>query len=428
MATHELLTMFKHNSQISMAEILDAIMSAAVDGIFLIGVNGVITYVNPGGCKLTGFTTEEMVGNNISMIIPEPFKNNHDRFIKYYLRTGKSKVMGAGRELKSHRKDGSLFPVHLAVTQCTVGGKIYFLGILRDLSTKVDRENLLKREMELIQSEKLLLAILPPHAAARIKRNETVVDSYEAVTVMFADLVGFTNFCSSHEPLHVVEILNSIFSFVDAILLEFPTIMKIKTIGDCVMTCTGLSSNPTNAVVTTNLLSLSPSMDESLHDSSPHSLQFSNSISPTSSIDTKLSPDKSSRVKRLSLSTANRSQDNTLMTVEFANELLDHLEKFNHLTKSSFQFRIGMNTGSLVAAVIGRTMLTYDVWGDAVNIASRMEGKSDPGKILCPHETTSVHLLGKFMLEDRGDIDIKGKGILRCDFVGKRIEDFFPSD
>lgn len=211
-------------------------------------------------------------------------------------------------------------------------------------------EKLLQNEYE--RSESLLLSILPEEVAQRLKSNpELIADTYPSVTILFADIVGFTGIASSIEPGMLVKTLNDIFSRFDK-LVEKYDLEKIKTIGDAYMAAGGVP------VVSDN---------------------------------------HTEKMARLAL------------------DMLQEIDTFE-INGQKLNVRIGFHTGTVVAGVIGTRKFSYDIWGDAVNIASRLESHSAAGKIHISHEVYTL-LKDKFNFEHRGNIPIKGKGNLETYFL-----------
>jgi len=204
-------------------------------------------------------------------------------------------------------------------------------------------------EIERQRAENLLLNILPPSIAQRLKDQNTIIaDDFDKVTILFADIVGFTAFSEKLSPKGLVEILNKIFSLFDNLVEEFH-LEKIKTIGDAYMVAGGLPS---------------PMMDD-------------------------------------------------METVaDLALEMQKVLEKFNIVNNQSFEIRIGIHTGAVVAGVIGIKKFIYDVWGDTVNTASRMESHGLPGQIQVS-ERVFEQLKHKYTFKERGNINVKGKGEMK---------------
>jgi class 3 adenylate cyclase len=222
-----------------------------------------------------------------------------------------------------------------------------------------DREHAYIRQLraEREKSEQLLLNILPSLIAGRLKRGENpIVDNFPDVTVLFADLVGFTQLSAQIIASELIGSLNEIFTIFDE-LAEQHDLEKIKTIGDSYMVVGGL---PT-----------------------PRS-------------------DHAEAVARMAL------------------DMLKGIAKINSRKGQALSLRIGIHTGPVIAGVIGTRKFIYDLWGDTVNIASRMESHGLPDCIQVT-ETTQALLSGKFVFEKRGLIEVKGKGEMITYFLKDRI-------
>lgn len=205
------------------------------------------------------------------------------------------------------------------------------------------------------ENERLLLNILPKPVADRLKAGETLIsDSIPMATILFSDLVGFTTLCSSLQAKEVVGLLNDLFSTFDEISCS-RGIEKIKTMGDGYMAAGGL-----------------PGPDGEQAD-------------PATS---------------------------AVAVMKAAQDMLDAVEKFNAFGEAKLVLRVGLHSGPIIAGVIGSRKFAYDLWGDTVNTASRMESHGLPGRI---HLTaTTAALIGpEFSFEARGDIEIKGKGSMK---------------
>lgn len=196
------------------------------------------------------------------------------------------------------------------------------------------------------RSERLLLNILPKPIADRLKQGEsTIADSFSEVTVLFADIVGFTKFSARISPTELVVLLNEIFSTFDQ-LAEQHDLEKIKTIGDNYMVVGGLPTPRT---------------------------------------------------------------DHAEAVAEMALDMQHSIARFNEQHNNSLSIRIGIATGPVVAGVIGIKKFSYDLWGDTVNTASRMEshGVKDGIQVTA---ATYQWLKDKYLFEERGIIQVKGKG------------------
>src|SRR6185369_9983975 len=113
---------------------LEAILNSAVAAIITIDTLGVIQTVNPATERLFGYSAEELLGQNVRVLMPPPYHEEHDAYLANYVKTGKRKIIGSGREVSGRRKDGTIFPVDLAVSEFIADGVKYFAGIISDLS------------------------------------------------------------------------------------------------------------------------------------------------------------------------------------------------------------------------------------------------------------------------------------------------------
>ena len=130
---------------------LRSIVDAAVDGIIVIDARGRIEAFNPGAERLFGYRADEVLGLNVSILMPQPYRDEHDGYMARYLETGEARIIGIGREVTAMRKDGSTFPVHLSVGEMTLDGERKFTGILHDLSTRVQMEDRLREQAALVR-------------------------------------------------------------------------------------------------------------------------------------------------------------------------------------------------------------------------------------------------------------------------------------
>ena len=121
-----------------------AILATAVDGVIVIDEHGVIETYNPGAERLFGYPAEEALGQNVSLLMPEPYQREHDAYIANYLRTGQKRIIGIGREVEGKRKDGTTFPAELAVSEAWLGNRRVFVGIVRDVSERKQAERALQ--------------------------------------------------------------------------------------------------------------------------------------------------------------------------------------------------------------------------------------------------------------------------------------------
>jgi adenylate cyclase len=199
---------------------------------------------------------------------------------------------------------------------------------------------------EQAKSENLLLNILPKEIASILKNgSRTIADHYTEASILFADMVGSTPLSAKLDPVEMVELLNEAFSFFDSLLDKFD-IEKIRTIGDSYMVVSGVPR---------------------------------------------------------------RRTDHAQALVCMALEMRDFIATHTFRNNQQVSFRIGINSGPVIGGVIGKRKFVYDVWGDAVNIASRMESHGSGGTIQITRATYEL-IKGEFACEPRGTVNIKGKG------------------
>jgi two-component system sensor kinase FixL len=121
-----------------------AIIDAAVDGIIVIDSRGRIEAFNAAAERMFGYAEADVLGKNVSLLMPEPHRGNHDGYIDRHLKTGEKKIIGIGRAVNGLRRDGQVFPLHLSVGEFEVDGEMHFTGILHDLSTRAELEERLR--------------------------------------------------------------------------------------------------------------------------------------------------------------------------------------------------------------------------------------------------------------------------------------------
>ncbi len=125
------------------------ILGTVVDGIITINERGIIETVNPAAESIFGYVANEMIGQNVSMLMPEPYRSEHDGYLNNFRRTGDAKIIGSGREVEGQRKDGSTFPLDLAVNEMWLGSRRMFTGVVRDIT---ERKNIDRMKNEFIST------------------------------------------------------------------------------------------------------------------------------------------------------------------------------------------------------------------------------------------------------------------------------------
>lgn len=209
---------------------------------------------------------------------------------------------------------------------------------------------------EQAKTEQLLLNILPRKIAQRLKAGEEhIADAFPNVSVLFADMVGFTAMSRTMKASDLVKVLSDLFSRFD-LITEKHGLEKIKTIGDCYMLAGGVPEP---------------------------------------------------------------SDDHAHAAIDAALDMCLALEEIRERTGGALRMRIGVHSGPIVAGVIGLRKFTYDLWGDTVNVASRMESTGEPGRIHVSVHTADL-IRSQFKLESRGCIEVKILGAVETYFVNGR--------
>src|SRR5215469_11701147 len=133
-------------------ERLRAIMETAVEGIITIDERGLIEAMNPAAVRMFGYTPGEIIGKNVSVLMPSPYREQHDGYIDNYLRTGEARIIGIGREVSGRRKDGTIFPMDLSVSEVSLSGRRLFTGFVRDITERKEAEKALMHFAAMVES------------------------------------------------------------------------------------------------------------------------------------------------------------------------------------------------------------------------------------------------------------------------------------
>lgn len=321
-------------------------IDSAADAVLWILPSGQFAYVNEAACRRLGYERSQLLERRFKQIAPDFEQTDWPGFWES-LRQQQSFTF----ETRLQHRDGEIFPVDLTLNSIEFNRRQYICAFARDISERKQTEEALRTAQE--RSERLLLNILPAAIAKELKRQNpdagrggaAIAQRFEEVTVLFADIVGFTHLCSQLAPADLVRLLNEIFSTFDRLAQE-RGLEKIKTIGDAYMAVAGL-------------------------------------------------PDP--------------RDDSAEMAAELSLDMMREAARFSAYHSEPILLRIGLATGPVVAGVIGLNKFSYDLWGDTVNVASRMEALGIPSCIQVT-QTTYERLRHRYVFEKRGKLQLKGKG------------------
>ncbi|HBB31772.1 MAG TPA: diguanylate cyclase [Cyanobacteria bacterium UBA8803] len=321
-----------------------SIFERATEGIFQATPEGRYITANPALASILGYASPEEMMAQITDI-------GKQLYVEPTRRAELAALMRRYDTLSDfqsqvYRKDQSIIWIaeNIGTVKDAERNLLYYEGTVADITERKKSEEALRAARK--RAELLLLNILPQPVAERLKRGQRIIgENFDAVTIMFADLVDFTKFSAQTSPTELVDILNQIFSKFDQ-LAEFHGIEKIKTIGDAYMVAAGLPMP---------------------------------------------------------------RPDHALAIAQMALDMQGAITECNAEIGGNFKLRIGINSGPVVAGVIGIKKFSYDLWGDTVNTASRMESQGLPGCIQVT-QTTYELLKDEYLFEEREPILVKGKG------------------
>jgi PAS domain S-box-containing protein len=330
--------------------IIAALVNKSTIPVVCMDDTSIIRIASNSALETFGYKKEEMVGEKIQLLMDQQIGSHHDAYVQRYLDTGINRVVDRVRQVTAVRKNGERFPVELKVTCVSnnTDNSKYFIGYIRDMSAMVTQEEQTNRA-------KLADAMFPPSISYRLANNEQIHDQHKEVSILFADIVGFTSLSGQLSADKLVALLDDLFQTLDNTLLKKYQLEKVKTIGDCYMVASGI----------------------------PHEhVNHANNI------------------------------------IEAGFEMIHLVEEISkrhsHYLPVSLRVRIGVNSGEVVAGIVGSKKPVYDCFGDAVNIASRMESYGSPMHVHISEMTYNClrsDLQARFTARD--PIEVKGKGLMR---------------
>eukprot|EP00727_Mastigamoeba_balamuthi_P013486 m51a1_g8760 putative family 3 adenylate cyclase (1662) ;mRNA; r:111354-126456 len=325
------------------------ILGASKDAVLLTNEQLEVSYLNQAAEFLLAMSPDEVLGKSFSSFMPLESAAKLEAAATKFIKSREDS------EVFLNQKDGTQVPVLLSAvgTQSAADESVSFGFFIKDISHI--RMHAFELERQKRRADLLLQNILPASVVDVLKKEpgKTIAQKFDSVTILFADIVEFTPLAARTEPEKLVQLLNGLFSRWDA-LCPLYGVEKVKTIGDCFMAACG---------------------------------------APVP------------------------KEDHAAAMVEFAIDALRSLEQVNQARRSEgleeLRVRFGINSGSVVAGVIGRSKLQFDYWGDAVNVAARVEAAGLPGRINVSLSTYGI-LCNTYKFESRGRIMLKGKGEQEC--------------
>jgi len=312
---------------------------------------------NRGAEKIFGYKEDEVLNQPIAKIVPARHHVAHDAGMERINNGEPPRVLGNAVELSAIKKNGEEFPVELTLGMWKNNNKIYYSGIIRDITERKETERIIKEQnhqitIERDKSDGLLKNILPEQIISELKATgATEPVKYKEVSILFTDIEGFTHISEKLSNQELVQELNTMFSRFDYISRGMG-LEKIKTIGDAYMCAGGLPEK-----------------------------NYSHAV------------------------------DCVMSAIKFQNYVLKKRKEWKELGKDYWKIRIGIHTGPVLAGVVGSWKYTYDIWGDSVNIAARMEQSGIANRVNIS-QSTYEQVKELFSCIHRGKVIAKNKGVM----------------
>jgi PAS domain S-box-containing protein len=336
------------------------LLNSTGEGIYGVDLDGNCTFANPACLRILGFSSDtDLLGRNMHELVHHTLPNGEPYPMtecQIYVAFREGRGVHVENEVM-WKADGTRFPAEYWSYPMEQDGKT--IGSVLTFVDITERRKLERQlRTEHARAERLLLNVLPATIAEQLKAQpgKTIAHKYDEITALFADVVGFTPLSARLTAEEAVGLLNELFTAFDRMAASYE-LEKIKTMGDGYMVVAG---------------------------------------APT------LRDDHCDAIARLAL------------------DMRDWMDDRVADDGIKLRLRIGINSGSAVGAVIGTTKFAYDMWGDTINVASRMESSGEPGRIQVAQGAYS-RLQDTYVLEPRGAIDIKGKGELETWFLEAQL-------
>ncbi|KAF0971866.1 hypothetical protein FDP41_010089 [Naegleria fowleri] len=383
------------------------VLNATVDGALLCNQEFEVDIYNPSAQRMFGKNMNEVVGLPLWNLFGQENKERIQTSLQHLKTNTGSIASGETLEIDCVRKNGTRFPAKLNISWTTFDGKAVFVCFIKDITTEKKQNSLLAEEKK--TSENLLRNILPESVAKKLKNGETfIAEKLPDITCFFSDMVGFTKLSSSMNAHQVVKMLGDIVNGFDSLTDKYE-LEKIKTIGDAYF-CVG-----------------------GLHQASDHAervLRFAiETFRVVRNYNQKMILEKFSTTGNDSTTLPTNNMNTTFMTPSNStNNLIPSSISSSSIVSLNIDqihqvdIRVGLNTGAVVAGVIGTKKFAYDLWGDTINVASRMESTSLSGRIQISRSTYErVHDLD-LQFEER-KIEVKGKGVMQSYLLSEKAHE-----
>jgi PAS domain S-box-containing protein len=330
----------------------EKIIDTSLDCVICTNAAGIVDMINPAVTRSFGYSPEQLLGQSIASLIPGESGEKIDQQLKL-MAERQSGTVWDGHTI-CVADDETEIPCWISLLAILHNDDVTaFVAIIRDETELLAQQN--EAEIAKKQSETLLFQILPRDIVVRLNAGEKDISfSIESVTVMFIDIVKFSEYAANLTPQDIMGNLSQIFAEFDQACSKYPLLIKIKLIGDVYMCAGGL---------------------------------FSPDVAPASHAE---------------------------QMVRFAVDALQVIEAVNEQFGAALAVRIGINSGGpILAGVLGTDRPTFDIIGDPINIAARLQSTDPPGKIHISEGTQSLIAGMDFPIEYRGETELKGKGKMK---------------
>lgn len=343
----------KNRNENSIKSAAQAVFHTSHNAMISMNADGIIEHLNDSATKIFGYTPEQMLGQNLKLLInPETSANNSQLFYTMQLMTSGQCSLINESKILGQRDDGTSVPLLITLLGFSSNDRVAESFALICVDQTQEEMQIQAVENAKRQSELILLQILPKDIITRLNRGDQDISfTVNSASIIFIDIEKFSIYSASLSANDIMTNLSKIFTTFDKIVASFELITKIKLIGDIYMAAGGL---------------FSPDLEPNQH--------------------------------------ANQ-------VLQFSLQALEAIEELNIQLNASLQVRIGINSGGpLIAGVLGTDRPLFDIIGDPINIAARLQSTDVPGLVQISQGCYDLVANGPYKIEQRGEIELKGKG------------------